>query len=250
LSSRPLRLEICVDSAEGAVAAQVGGADRIELCAALVEGGTTPSFGLLRTTLAAVGIDVAAMIRPRGGDFHYSARELEIMRLDIEVARKAGAHGVVLGVLCPDGTVDAERVAQLVAAARPMSVTFHRAFDVTRDPIEALETLIALGCERVLTSGQEATAPEGLPLLRKLVDHARGRIVVMPGCGIRANNLAHVRAATGAHELHASAWEPHPSAMIHRNERVSMGSARGLPEYERKRTSTESVRALVAALRG
>lgn len=248
MSTSRARLEICVDSADGALAAQAGGADRVELCASIAEGGTTPSLGMLRVTRKAIDIDLFSMIRPRGGDFHYSARELETMRVDIEAAREAGANGVVLGVLRPDGRVDEECALQLLNAARPMAVTFHRAFDMTPDPIEALEALIGLGFDRVLTSGQEVSAPNGLPLLRKLVDHARGRIVVMPGCGIRAHNLANVKAQTGAQEFHASAWESHPSAMLHRNERVNMGHDRAPSEYERSRTSTDKVRALIAAL--
>ena len=242
------RLEVCIDSADGAAAAQAGGAHAVELCDSLVEGGTTPSLGMLRITRAAIDIDLNVMIRPRGGDFCYSPRELEVMALDIEAARDAGADGVVLGVLHNNGTVDEPLVAALIAAARPLRVTFHRAFDMTRDPIEALETLVALGIDRVLTSGQAASAPEGQALLRELVERAGDRIVVVPGCGLRASNLAEVRAATGATEFHATAWEPRPSAMAFRNDRVAMGRGSGPREYEREVTSAAKVRALVAAL--
>ena len=166
------RLEVCIDSADGAAAAEAGGAGAVELCAALVEGGITPSLGLVRATRAACDIELNVMVRPRGGDFVYDRRELEAMHHDVAAFREAGADGVVLGVLRPDGTVDEERVADLVAAARPLRVTFHRAFDMTRDPRAALETLIELGVDRVLSSGQEASAPAGVRLLTELVEQA------------------------------------------------------------------------------
>lgn len=242
-------LELCVDSADGALAAQEGGAQGVELCDSMVEGGTTPSLGMVRAARRVLDIELNVMIRPRGGDFYYSQLELEAMASDIEAMREAGADGVVLGILRPDGTVDAQRVAGLVAAARPMRVTFHRAFDMTRDPIEALETLVELGIDRVLTSGQEASVPEGLALLRDLVERAGDRIVVLPGCGIRSHNLAQVQAETGASQFHATAWTPRGSSMTYRNPRVSMGSGEALPEYERNGTSIEGVRALVEALK-
>jgi copper homeostasis protein len=245
----PLRLEICVDSADGAWAAQAGGADRVELCDSMIEGGTTPSLGMLRSTRAAIGIELCVMIRPRGGDFHYSPREVEAMHVDIEAAKDAGAEGVVLGVLRADGTLDEPCLAEFVATARPMTVTFHRAFDMTRNPLEALDGLIRLGVDRVLTSGQEASAPLGLLLLRELVDRARDRIVVMPGCGIRSHNLTQVKNESGAHEFHASAWKLYSSSMVYRNERISMGGGSAPPEYERFQTSAAEVRALVSVLR-
>ena len=250
MKSRSLRLEVIVDSADGAVAAELGGADRVELCDSILEGGTTPSLGMLRATLAAIDIDVSVMIRPRVGDFVYSTLEVDAMRMDIEAARGAGAQSIVLGMLRPDGAVDESRVADLIDTARPMSVTFHRAFDMARDPFDALEALIRLGIDRVLTSGHAAQASEGLPLLRSLVERAGDRIVVMPGCGIRADNITQVKTQTGAREFHASAWLPQPSTMIHRNERVAMGQGQRSPEYECNQTSIEKVRAMAAALRG
>ncbi len=243
------RLEICLDSVDGVVAAQAGGAHAVELCDSLVEGGTTPSLGTIRAARAAADLELNVMIRPRGGDFHYSERELEVMELDVAAAREAGADGVVFGLLRTDGTIDRERAAPLVAAARPMRITFHRAFDMTRDPFEALETLIALGIDRVLTSGQEASVPAGLPLLCQLVERAGDRIVVMPGCGIRAGNLARVAAETGARELHATAFEPRPSPMVFRNQRVAMGDSE-LDEYAREVTSIAKVRELLEARGG
>jgi copper homeostasis protein len=159
-------LEICIDSVEAAMAAQQGGANRVELCADLLEGGTTPSAGTIHLARRSIDIDLNVIIRPRGGDFCYTPVEFEVMKLDIETAKAAGANGVVIGVLNEDGSVDADRTSELVTLARPMSVTFHRAFDMARDPYQALETLIDLGVDRVLTTGQESSVLEGLDLGR------------------------------------------------------------------------------------
>lgn len=194
-------IEVCLDSAESAQAAADGGADRVELCASLVEGGITPSAGMIAATRQQIDVGLQVMIRPRGGDFCYSASEVDGMLHDIEVARDLGADGVVLGALTPDGRVDRSLTARLIAAAAPLGVTFHRAFDMTREPAEALDALIELGIERLLTSGQEASALEGLELIAELIARAAGRMIVMPGCGITPRNLDRVL-ATGAREVH------------------------------------------------
>ena len=168
----------------------------VELCADLLEGGITPSAGTIALARERLDIRLHVIIRPRGGDFCYSETEFAVMLRDIATAKALGADGVVIGVLQPDGAIDAARTAALIAAARPMRVTFHRAFDVTRDPFEALETLIALGVERVLTSGQEASALEGADLIAELVRRAGERIIVMPGGGIRERNVQKILAAT------------------------------------------------------
>ena len=240
--ARPL-IEVCLDSAASAQAAAAGGAHRVELCAGLVEGGITPSAGMMRTTRRAIEIDLHVMIRPRGGDFCYTESEIEVMVLDLEVARDAGANGVVFGALRADGTVDVDATARLIAEARPMSVTFHRAFDMTHDPFAALEALIALGVDRVLTSGQEAGVMEGLDLLAALVERAGDRIVVMPGCGITPRNLARVLRATGAREVHVVGTEIVDSQMRYRNPRCFMGTALHTPEYRQEVTTPERVRA-------
>lgn len=244
-----LLFEVCVESAEGAVAAQAGGAHRVELCSDLLEGGLTPSHGTLQVARARLQIGIMAMVRPRGGDFCYSEVEFAVMREDLLAAKGLGADGVVFGVLHPDGTVDRERTAELIALARPLPVTFHRAFDVTRDPLEALETLIALGVDRVLTSGQEPSVLEGLDLVAELVTRAAGRIIVMPGGGITVRTVGRIAAASGARELHFASLEPQEGRMAHRNPRVFMGGTLRPTEYSQDVTRPDSVAAVIAAAR-
>src|SRR5947208_9942123 len=188
----PILVEACVDSIESALAAARGGAHRLELCANLIEGGTTPSAGTLAVCRARLDIPIFVLIRPRGGDFLYSAAELAVMLEDIRRAKQAGVQGIVTGLLRADGEIDADRTGELIAAARPLHVTFHRAFDVCRDASRALETLVALGVERVLTSGQAATAPEGADRIARLVQQAAGRLAILPGGGAKAAT-AHTR---------------------------------------------------------
>jgi copper homeostasis protein len=243
--------EICIDSVDGVVAAARAGAHRVELCAALIEGGITPSAGMIAEAVkAAAGIRVHVIVRPRGGDFVHSPAELRIMEHDIATAKQAGAHGVVFGLLRPDGSIDAEGTRRLIAAARPLAVTFHRAFDMARDPRQALETLIELGVDRVLTSGQEATALEGSALIAELVKQAAGRIIVMPGSGLTERTIGRVVAETGAHELHFAALGEIASPMTHRNDRAYMGGAMRPPEYSRLVTEEPTIRAVMAAAAG
>ncbi len=236
-------LEICVDSVESALAAQAGGADRVELCSALFEGGLTPSAGLLQAVRDRLKIGVAAMIRPRGGDFCYSADELAVMEHDLRVAKDLGADIIVLGLLNPDGTIDAASTARLVQLARPLPVTFHRAFDMTRDPWEALNTLLDLGVERLLTSGQEVTPVEGMDLIAELVARVGDRMIVMPGGGVTERNLPKILARTKAREIHSSAGGLRESRMNFRNPRVFMGGQLGPPEYALKVAREDRVRA-------
>lgn len=242
-------LENCANGAISALNAQKGGADRVELCAGMPEGGTTPSIGEVRT--ARKLLDKARLhviVRPRGGDFLYNDIEKEMMLEDIREIKAAGADGVVLGMLSADGEIDIDAMRQMMKAAQGMSVTFHRAFDVCADPIEALETLIEMGCDRVLTSGQESTAVQGIPLLKRLVRQAERRIIVMPGCGITAENIAYIAQETGATEFHLSARSKYPGMMRFRHERVSMGGTYVADEYAHERTDILKLQAAREAL--
>jgi len=235
-------LEIAANSVTSALAAQQGGAGRIELCAALELGGLTPSHAQIALARERLHIPLYVLIRPRAGDFLYSDLECETMQRDIETCVALGCDGVVLGVLDADGRVDTARCRPLIATAGELGITFHRAFDLSRDPAQALEDIVALGCERILTSGMQASAPDGVALIRELVVQAAGRLAVMPGAGVTAQNIAALAAATGAHEFHASAKRPLPSGMQHR--RPLLGDMEG----GELRSDIGQVRALVAAL--
>ena len=210
-------LEICAFNLSSALIAQQSGADRIELCASPEEGGTTPSPGLIRTARELLRIQLYPIIRPRGGDFLYSEEEYLTMLRDIDYCKQIGCNGVVIGLLTKDGSIDKERSARLVEAAYPMGVTFHRAFDWASNPYEALEDIIGIGCERILTSGQRPTAMEGADLIDQLVRAADERIVIMPGSGVRASNVIALAETTGASEFHTSARLKQASAMDYVN---------------------------------
>ncbi|XP_028917024.1 copper homeostasis protein cutC homolog isoform X1 [Ornithorhynchus anatinus] len=239
-------MEVCVDSVESAMNAERGGAGRLELCSSLLEGGTTPSMGVLQVVKQCVQIPVFVMIRPRGGDFLYSDREVEVMKADIRLAKLHGADGLVLGALTEDGHIETELCMALLAVCRPLPVTFHRAFDMVHDPVMALETLITLGFERVLTSGCDSSALEGLPLIKRLTEQAKNRIVVMPGGGITERNLQRILEGSGAAEFHCSARSARDSGMKFRNTCVAMGAALSHSEYSLKVTDVAKVRALNA----
>ncbi|WP_069658309.1 copper homeostasis protein CutC [Arcticibacter eurypsychrophilus] len=203
------KLEICANSIESALVAQRGGADRIELCDNMAEGGTTPSAGMIKTCKKVLHIPVFPIIRPRGGGFVYTHEEFEVMKADIQICKDLGCEGVVLGILNTDGGIDKEKCAELISLARPMEVTFHRAFDCALHLEQSLEDIIALGCERVLTSGGAEVADQSLPMIARLVRQADSRIIVMPGSGITEENLILVLKESGATEFHSTAKSLH-----------------------------------------
>jgi copper homeostasis protein len=236
-------VEVCAYSVNDCLAAQRAGANRIELCTARTEGGLTPSIGLIRQARAATSLPLFVMIRPRGGDFVYNTTELSVMEADIEAARQAGADGVVLGALLPDGRIDRETTRHLVSYASPLPVTFHRAFDLTADPHEALETLIDLGITTVLTSGQQARAMEALPLLETLAKQASGRIAIMAGSGVNAQNAVQL-VRTGVSALHLGGSVTSESPMQFRRANVPMASS--VPgEYDRIESSEAVIRSVI-----
>lgn len=241
-------LEICAGSWDSVLAARDGGADRVELCSGLAEGGLTPSLGLIRAACRLDGLKVHVLIRPRGGDFLYTETEAALMEDDIRSAIDAGADGVVVGSLTPDGDVDTLQLRRWVAAAGGRNVTFHRAFDLCRQPEQALQDIADCGCNRLLTSGQADKAINGLPLLARLVVRAGDRLSIMPGSGVNAANAVSILTATGAHELHASARRTVMSQMRFRHGGVSMGQP--ADEYMRLETHPDEVRAIRRVLSG
>lgn len=241
-------VEIAAHTIESALAAQQGGASRVELFSDPSGGGVTPSAGLVAGIRKRISADLHVMIRPRGGDFCYSAEEFEAMLRDVEVAKQLGANGLVAGIVNPDGTVDSVRMRQLISAARPLAITFHRAFDMCKDLPAALEELISCGVDRVLTSGGETTAMEGIETLTKLVRIAGQQASIIVAGGINAGNVREIVERTGVREVHAGLRSPTPSPMQFRNPRVQFGP--GANEYERARVNQEDVRRLVETVAG
>lgn len=241
-------LEVCVDSVASALAAKEGGAHRLELCSSLFEGGLTPSAGLMEFVCKHLSIATNVMIRPRGGDFLYSDEEFMIMQRDIALAKGLKADGVVFGFVTRDGNVDIARTKALADHARPLTITFHRAFDMVADPYQALESLISLGIDRVLTSGLESSAKDGIETIAALNRQAAGRIIIMPGGGINQENIATIVQATGCTEAHMSGRQSHESNMRYRNPRIVLGATMTSPEYSQQITSASAIRASLEAL--
>ena len=245
--TEPVLIEVCVDSVASAVAAERGGAQRVELCSDLLEGGITPSLGLLQAVRAAVSLPLHVIIRPRGADFCYSDAEFDIMRRDTELAKRAGADGVVFGILDASAHVDIIRTRQLVELARPMSVTFHRAFDMSADLQNSLDDVCQTGAHRLLTSGGEQDCVQGTDAIAKLVKSTRDRIRIMAGGGITPTNVAQILQRTRVNEIHVGLATAMQSPMLLRNPRVSLGKAPGR-EYHRAQVLEESVRELRRAI--
>lgn len=238
------KVEIIAFTIEACSVIAEAGANRIELCANPAEGGTTPSYGMIKSAREAAGISLFPIIRPRGGDFLYSDAEFRIIEEDVKLCKQLGCDGVVLGLLHKDGSIDVKRTARLVEIAYPMEVTFHRAFDHCRDPFEALEQLIKIGCNRILTSGQKPLATEGAALLAELVEKAADRIIIMPGSGVRPDNIAALAQKTGAVEFHSSLRTRMPSAMDYRQPAFHTYEE----DYSHITTDAEAIRLLIQQL--
>jgi len=235
-------LEIVVYNIDSALRAQEGRADRIELCDNPADGGTTPSYGIIEGIRQNLSIDVFVMIRPRGGDFHYSTYEFYSMKRDIDQCQKLSVDGVVFGILNPDGTIDKKRCKELIDRARPMKVTCHRAFDMTRDPFEALEDCIEAGFDRILTAGQRAKAIDGVDLIAELIKKADGRIAIMPGSGVNEDTVEEIVRKTKTREIHFSATTFRESEMKFRNQNIAgMGDDEGA-EFKLRSVDPDRVR--------
>lgn len=243
-----LTLEICVDSIASAMAAEQGGAQRVELCDYLAGGGTTPSAGMIEVVRKNINIGLHVLIRPRRGDFLYSDLEFEIMKRDIVLCRELGADGVVIGLLTKDGNIDISRTQELIALAGPMSVTFHRAFDLTPDPLKAIDDLLQLNVHRLLTSGQQESALQGIPLLRELNERAAGKLIILPGGGVTPNNVREIVTKTGLREVHASVRKPVDSGMTFRKDYPPMSSNKSLSEFEQLIADVTQIKAMQEAL--
>ena len=243
------KLEICVDSVESAINAQAAGADRVELCDNLIEGGTTPSYGSLASARNNLSIGLHVIIRPRGGDFLYSDLEYDLMRRDIEICGESGIDGIVTGILLPGGNIDIERTAKLFEFAYPMSTTFHRAFDMCSDPVQGLEDVISTGASRLLTSGLKNKAQDGIELIRQLIIQSGDRLIIMPGSGIDETNAALIITATKAREIHLTGRNIIESEMIFRRQGINMGGVTGVPEFSRKVADTERIKKIIGILK-
>lgn len=243
-------IEVCANSPESCVEAQNAGAYRVELCAGIPEGGTTPTYGdIITAKRYAHSIKLNVIIRPRAGDFLYSDLEIETMIADIKIAKSLGVDGVVFGCLTAEGDIDIEKNQLLIDAAKGLSVTFHRAFDMCCNPFDSLEKIINLGFDRILTSGLQPTAIQGAALIGQLVEKAASRIIIMPGCGVNENNVAELAKLTNAQEFHMSARHAVDSKMSYRNPIVSMGGIVKIDEYKREVTSVKRVMDSIIALR-
>lgn len=238
------KIEICLENIESIIAAEEGGADRVEFCSDLFEGGLTPSLGMFRTARKHTNIDINVMIRPRGGDFCYSDLEFETMLENTKIFKEEGANAIVFGILNPDGTIDKERSEQLIEVARPLEVTFHRAFDMSVDAIESLKTLIELKVDRVLSSGLESSVMEGIITLKKMIEFAKDDIIVMPGCGISERNFDYIKKELQAKEYHVYLPMEQKSKMLFKPNHIFMGGELRQAEFVISNTDNSRVKAI------
>lgn len=238
------KIEICLENIESIIAAQEGGADRVEFCSDLFEGGLTPTLGMFRTARKYCSIDMNVMIRPRGGDFCYSDIEFETMLENTKIFKEEGANAIVFGILNPDGTIDKERSEQLIEVARPLEVTFHRAIDMSPSAIDSLQTLIDLKVDRVLTSGLESTVMEGLVTLKQMISYAKDDIIVMPGCGISERNFQFIKKELQAKEYHVYLPKGQPSKMLYQPDHIYMGGELRQAEFVITNTDNRRVKTI------
>jgi copper homeostasis protein len=242
-------LEVCANSLASALAAQTGGAYRVELCDNLYEGGTTPSLGCIKLAREELDIKLNVLIRPRGGDFLYTENEMEIIRRDIQLCKQTGVDGVVVGFLTPEGDIDIDRTKEIIKTAHPMSVTFHRAFDMCKDPYKALEELVDLKVDRILTSGQRNSAPKGVELISELIEIAGDKVIIMPSAGLKPVNIKNFHLQIRAKEYHATLHREVESSMKYRKPGVYMGGSPMISEYSINQTDPEKVKRFIEALR-
>ena len=243
------KIEICVDSIESCINAEKGGADRLELCGNMFEGGTTPSYGVLELAREKINnIPIYAMVRPRGGDFCYNDVEFEIMKIEIKLMKELKIDGIVFGILTKEGKVDKKRCGELLDLWGTNKATFHRAIDVSSDLNKACEDIISLGFERILTSGGEANVMSGIIKLKELVEKYNDKIIIMPGSGINERNIEYIKDTVKANEYHMTANKTVESVMQYRNENVFMGAALRLPEFSQKYTDENKVKNIKSKL--
>ncbi len=244
------KLEICVDSVDSSIEAEKGGADRIELCGNMFEGGTTPSLGVLAITKEKVKIPIYAMVRPRGGDFCYTDTEFLVMKREAEVMKELKIDGIVFGILQADGSVDTKRCEKLMKIFDSDKITFHRAFDVTSNMEKALDDIISLGFERILTSGGEVNVMTGIISLKRIIQKAGDKIIIMPGSGINERNIKYIKDTLNAKEYHMQANKTVESLMSYRQDAVFMGATLRAPEYSYKQTDSKKVGTIKTELFG
>ncbi len=249
MKNKKYKFEVCIDSVQSAINAQNAGADRVELCDNLFEGGTTPSAGMIQQVKKmAPQVLLFVIIRPRGGDFLYTKEEVEVMLADIEIAKSLGADGIVSGALTQDGNIDIKTTEQLIKACGQLPFTFHRAFDMCRNPELALEQLITIGVKRILTSGLKQTAEIGAKTIAKLVKQAKNRVTILVGSGIKPNNIANIAQLTLANEFHFSGRKESNSQMTYKNKAINMGGIPGLPEFSIFHSDLNTIKETIKAI--